>query len=362
MSNALKTWKEKLEFLNEELAKCADPVQKFSILKRIDEAREMIAKLGGEVDEEASSQRLPAETPVGERQQPTIGIVTALPQEYVAVEVLLENTSKTFIPGQGGGREYLLGEIPSAYGDRHRVVLSRSGMGTNHAAARATLMLEHFPSVDRIIMTGIAGGIPNPAKPETHVRLGDVVVSNEKGVVQFDSVKLGEVRASPRPPSAALLDAVKSLEAELLKKQIPWKKYIDTAMNTLGWKRPPKSQDVLRETESPDKIVEHPKDPARRGANPRVFQGTIASSNELLKRPAKRDELRDRFGALAVEMEASGIADATWTHETGYLVVRGISDYCDAHKNDDWQKYAAIVAAAFTRALIETMPVQPRNF
>jgi len=55
-------------------------------------------------------------------------------------------------------------------------------------------------------------------------------------------------------------------------------------------------------------------------------------------------------------MEASGIADATWTHKIGYLVIRGICDYCDSHKNDDWQQYAAVVAAAYTRALIESMP------
>ena len=39
----------------------------------------------------------------------------------------------------------------------------------------------------------------------------------------------------------------------------------------------------------------------------------------------------------------------------GYLVVRGICDYCDSHKNDDWQQYAAVVAAAYTRALIESI-------
>lgn len=58
----------------------------------------------------------------------------------------------------------------------------------------------------------------------------------------------------------------------------------------------------------------------------------------------------------AVEMEASGIADATWNHDTGYLVIRGICDYCDKHKNDVWQEYAALVAAAYTRSLIEELP------
>lgn len=55
-------------------------------------------------------------------------------------------------------------------------------------------------------------------------------------------------------------------------------------------------------------------------------------------------------------MEASGIADASWNQSVGYLVVRGICDYCDAQKNDLWQEYAALAAAAYTRAVIETLP------
>jgi nucleoside phosphorylase len=69
-----------------------------------------------------------------------------------------------------------------------------------------------------------------------------------------------------------------------------------------------------------------------------------------------RDKLRDDFGIKAIEMEGSGITDTTWNHEAGYLVVRGICDYCDPGNNNDWQQYAAVVAAAFTRALIESMP------
>ena len=87
-----------------------------------------------------------------------------------------------------------------------------------------------------------------------------------------------------------------------------------------------------------------------------MFLGPIASANTLLKDPTKRDALRDQFGARAVEMEGSGIADATWTHGIGYLVVRGICDYCDATKNDTWQMYAAMAAAAYVLALLEAMP------
>ncbi len=56
-------------------------------------------------------------------------------------------------------------------------------------------------------------------------------------------------------------------------------------------------------------------------------------------------------------MEGAGIADATWlSDKAGYLVVRGICDYCDSSKGDEWQAYAAAVAAAYTRALLEAIP------
>ncbi len=105
-----------------------------------------------------------------------------------------------------------------------------------------------------------------------------------------------------------------------------------------------------------DEIVPHPKDTKRTKGQPRVFIGYIASANILQKDPNARDKLREKFKVKAIEMEASGIADSTWNHEVGYLVVRGICDYCDSYKNDEWQQYAAIVAAAYTRALIESMP------
>lgn len=41
------------------------------------------------------------------------------------------------------------------------------------------------------------------------------------------------------------------------------------------------------------------------------------------------------------------------------LVIRGISDYADSHKNDSWQPFAAAVAAAYAKELLGC--VQPRD-
>lgn len=36
------------------------------------------------------------------------------------------------------------------------------------------------------------------------------------------------------------------------------------------------------------------------------------------------------------------------------VVIRGVYDYADAHKNDHWHDYAAAIAAALPKELIET--------
>lgn len=292
--------------------------------------------------------------------KPKIGIITALPKEYAAVKQLLKNSEEIQIPGAGAGRRYIQGEIPARSGGKHSVILCLADMGNNQASSRATLLLEHFPDLDSIIMVGIAGGIPNPGKTEEHVRLGDIVISDRKGVIQYDFIKEtleeNKDRHPPRPPSAVLLEGVRLQEAEELEGKQPWLEFIASALLPPGEERPSAETDILVSSSEPTTQIEHPLDKKRKPGEPRVFTGPIASANRLLKNPLTRDRLRDCFGVKAVEMEGSGIADATWNHEKGYLVVRGICDYCDANKNDLWQPYAAAVAAAYTRALLESMP------
>jgi len=82
----------------------------------------------------------------------------------------------------------------------------------------------------------------------------------------------------------------------------------------------------------------------------------IASANNLQKNPFRRNSLRDEFGAKAVEMEGSGVADAAYQLAGTYFIVRGIQDYCNQDKNDDWRRCAALAAAAYTRAFARGTP------
>jgi nucleoside phosphorylase len=60
-----------------------------------------------------------------------------------------------------------------------------------------------------------------------------------------------------------------------------------------------------------------------------------------------RDDLAHRFGALCVEMEAAGLMN-----HFPCLVIRGICDYADSHKNKRWQGYAASTAAAYAKTIL----------
>ncbi|HEX3740796.1 MAG TPA: reverse transcriptase domain-containing protein [Terriglobales bacterium] len=292
--------------------------------------------------------------------RPTIGIITALPKEMAAVRTFLSNPERATMDRPGGMKECYLGEIQARHGGKHRVAVALSGLGNNQASARATNLLRDFPTIKHIFMVGIAGGVPDPRHAEKHVRLGDIVVSGEHGVKQFDLVKEAhngvEHREPPRPPSASILEAVRFLESELLVRgHNSLLIQVTNGLQGLGSKRPSGRYDVLADSKNPSVKIRHPRDKSRRPGEPKIFIAPIASSNVLLKNPEKRNMLRDKYGVRAIEMEGSGIADATWNLEVDYIVIRGICDYCDANKGDLWQEYAAIVAAAYTRILLESL-------
>ncbi|THX16167.1 hypothetical protein D6D13_01845 [Aureobasidium pullulans] len=83
--------------------------------------------------------------------------------------------------------------------------------------------------------------------------------------------------------------------------------------------------------------------------------GIIASGNVLVKDAKSRQELLNHMPpnceCLCYEMEAAGLMNSF-----PCLVIRGICDYADAHKNDQWQPYASATAAAFAKELLGYVP------
>jgi nucleoside phosphorylase len=280
--------------------------------------------------------------------RPSIGIVTALPKELLAVRDILQNpTFPTFRDGDDY-REYLHGTLPAKDGGEHQIVLALGGMGNNNAAISATNLLRDFGSVEDIFVVGIAAGVPCPTKPADHVRLGDVVIANGMGVVQYDMVKQStksvKYVSAPRPPSAEWLRVADRMLASMPASPPFWD-YLDKLLSGRNLARPKKDQ--LNDTPWVKRgaRVSHPRDPARKKDRPRIHQGPIGSGNKVLKSAKVRNDISGKFGLRAIEMEGSGIADAAWAHGKSFMIVRGICDYANDTKMDDWQDYAACAAA-----------------
>jgi hypothetical protein len=83
-----------------------------------------------------------------------------------------------------------------------------------------------------------------------------------------------------------------------------------------------------------------------------VQYGTIALGNQVMSSMAERDKVGAELGGvLCFEMEAAGLMNSF-----SCLVICGICDYADLHKNKRWQPYAAVTAAACAKEVLLVIP------
>ena len=82
-----------------------------------------------------------------------------------------------------------------------------------------------------------------------------------------------------------------------------------------------------------------------------MHYGLIASADQLIKDAIARDRLTKEHDVLCFEMEAAGLKN-----NFPCVVIRGIRDYSDSHKNDMWQGYAAVTAASYAKELLRMIP------
>jgi len=82
-----------------------------------------------------------------------------------------------------------------------------------------------------------------------------------------------------------------------------------------------------------------------------IHYSLIASSDYVMRHGTTREQLRKELDVLCFEIEAAGLID-----DFPCLVVQGICDYADSHKNKRWQGYAAATAAAYAKELLSVIP------
>jgi len=93
----------------------------------------------------------------------------------------------------------------------------------------------------------------------------------------------------------------------------------------------------------------------RDSTEPEIHYGVIASGNGLIKDGPTRDSIIQWTDedCICFEMEAAGLMNSF-----PCLVIRGICDYADSHKNDRWQRYAAATAAAYAKEFLGIVPAE----
>ncbi|KAF4485928.1 Ankyrin repeat and KH domain-containing protein mask [Colletotrichum fructicola Nara gc5] len=303
----------------------------------------------------------------------TIGWICAINTEFVAARAFLdESHGKPEGVAQNDDNNYALGRM-----GQHNVVIAvlpKGEYGTTTAATVARNMVHSFPNVRVGLMVGIAGGAPS----ENHdIRLGDIVVSSRSGgkggVFQYDygkSMQNGsfvETGALNQPPQV-LLAAVNGLESDYAMDGHQLDSKIEEALKRYprlrkSHSRPPGISDRLYQpnvTHPPDSTSDCLQDcsddpaqlvPRRQRSefddDPAIHFGLIASGNQVIKNAQIRDKLAADKGVLCFEMEAAGLMN-----HFPCLVVRGICDYSDTHKNKSWQGFASMVAAAYAKDLL----------
>lgn len=329
----------------------------------------------------------------------TIGWIAALDKELTAALAMLDETHgqpDDFKQNDKDSNTYSWGRI----GDHSIVIASLGGenYGLTSAATTATCMANSLPHLRFGLLVGIGAGVPN--LEENDVRLGDVVVGIPKnghpGVVQYDLGKMKENDQFQRvgalaPPPTVLLKAVDKLRAKQRLKGSRLPEILSQAVQNYPMLADPKGRDPaftyqgaesdrlfeptsvhvsggisgqnlsggtkrrrIGDTQSCDgcdveREIEREERPT---SDPEIHYGTIASGDLVIQDGVFRDKLLKRLGTdvLCYEMWAAGLVS-----NFPCLVVRGICDYADSHKNDRWQNYAALAAAAYTKELLGTI-------
>ncbi|THX17816.1 purine and uridine phosphorylase [Aureobasidium pullulans] len=296
-----------------------------------------------------------------------VGWICALPVEADLAELMLDKIHDSIPLPAGDQNVYTFGQIDvNGQGGSHNVVIARLPVAETGTAAAATVakdMLRTFKNLKFGLMVGIAGGIWSP---EVDVRLGDVVVGapddNGPGVVQYDHgkyiqgkefVHLGILDKAPK-----VLRTAVSVAKQVRRRKAFLSHLDDDDVKELA---PRPTDDILFEAAyaHPDgarscagcEVQRKKERPERRDLVPLVHYGAIASGNGVVKDALFADDVRRKHGILCFEMEAAGLDNFPC------LVIRGISDYADTHKNDDWHAYAASTAAAYAKELLRVVPL-----
>jgi nucleoside phosphorylase len=294
----------------------------------------------------------------------TIGWVSTLPLDDRAARTMLDKLYLVIHHNSPETLWFTFGRVGS-----HNVVMTYPGSHGVSSAVRE--MRDIFSSIKFVFMVGTGGGVPGG---RDDIRLGDVVVSQpdgkHRGVVQHDLENTEDESSRstghPNPLSGLNLSVLDQIRDEVNQGAHPdHRERFNAKTSMREYSRPPDQRDLLfnnayyhvagnYDCTSCDskQTIERPE---RRLGNAavKIHHGTIVSSKQVVEDARTRETMAEEYGdqVLCFEQGAVGLEI-----DFPCIVIRGISDYCDSHRNNEWREYASGNAAAYTRNLLLLIP------
>lgn len=331
--------------------------------------------------------------PPKSRNEFEIAIICALPLEADAVEALFDeiydNFGRIYGKQSGDANTYTNGKI----GEHHVVLCHMPGMGKGSAASIASSLLISYERIRLALVVGVCGGVPFPSDA-MEIVLGDVLISDS--VVEYDFGKQypdgfqrkTNVKDTLGRPNREIRSFLNGLKTRKTRKKFQERisEHLKTLHTEQEWQYPGIIYDVLFEASYRHKHYQTGTgtkcicfscysdddavcDEARRkdcnvlgcagkpvyrrrpnveNVGPSIHIGTIASADTVMKSGKDRDLLAAKEEVIGFEMEGAGVWD-----NLPCIVIKGVCDYADSHKNKIWQNYAAATGACGAKAFLE---------
>ncbi|KAN0071934.1 ankyrin repeat-containing domain protein [Elaphomyces granulatus] len=331
-------------------------------------------------------------SPPRDRRDFEIAIICALPLEASAVRAFFDERydDRTYGKAPKDSNAYSTGMI----GHHNVVLVHMPNIGKVAAATAAACLRASFQGIQLALVVGICGAAPFGKQGEG-ILLGDVVIS--EGLVQYDLgkqfpgnrfVRKDTPRDNLPRPGPEIRAALAKLQTEqwLQDKTSEYLGILQQKLSDVAT-YPGSTEDRLFKStyrhqhhdplECPtctngrddvcDKAIEmscqqlkcHERELVPRAlpiqpSNPAIHFGLVASGDTVMRSGEDRDDIATRDGVIAFEMEGAGV----WENFPS-LVIKGVCDYADSHKNKRWQVYAAATAAAVTKGFLENWSTAP---
>ncbi|WPC74639.1 5'-methylthioadenosine/S-adenosylhomocysteine nucleosidase [Vibrio porteresiae] len=223
-----------------------------------------------------------------------IGIIGAMEQEVAILKDAMQNVQQV---SKAGGT-YYSGQINGA-----EVVLLQSGIGKVAAAVGTAILLNEYQP-DVVLNTGSAGGF------DSSLTMGDVVISSEVRHHDADVTAFGyEMGQMAGQPAAFQADAHLMSVAE-------------KALESM--------------------------------ADKHAVRGLICTGDAFICKPEQQEYIRRHFpNVVAVEMEASAIAQTCHQFKVPFVVVRAISDVADKESPMSFDEFLPLAAQSSSAMVLK---------